>query len=509
LWHRKSGAGFRLFAEFYASQPIGICSSGNEDVAVNSLQVKKAKNSGQSRASIKRRKKKKTKANSGITSDQVASEPDCAEASASDLEGLPITPLAARNDTKIGDRFAEILVSSHATRENRSNISSFLSALSRPLPLTFRIRRTVTAHDEIRLHEKIAHDFGHLVSKTSFDSAIYQATTATSCPTVAVCKATLAKVSPELKAFLVTNSGTGTVARQELASMLPVLALSRGGWLPSKVTTTTTTRVLDLCAAPGSKTLQALELVGTKGRVRANDVNAARLGILQAAVERAGLSTSRRVKYTNVDATRYPIPKDGDRLYDTVLCDVPCSGDGTIRKDPCILPNWTPAISNTLHALQLKILLRALQLLKVGGVLCYSTCSLNPVEDEAVVAAALTTNLQKKNRAKVGGKDESVPSAELVPWPEMDGLQCRPGVEKWKIFDYLSGDHDEDDDEDTTRLRWHASYQDAVNAKMENAVASMWPPVNGEYLHLNRCIRLWPQDNDSGGFFVALIRKNW
>ena len=72
-----------------------------------------------------------------------------------------------------------------------------------------------------------------------------------------------------------------------------------------------------------------------------------------------------------------------------MLADVPCSGDGTIRKDPSVLPRWSPAVSNQIHATQLEIGWRAVQLLRVGGVLAYSTCSLNPVEDEAVVAALL------------------------------------------------------------------------------------------------------------------------
>lgn len=73
-------------------------------------------------------------------------------------------------------------------------------------------------------------------------------------------------------------------------------------------------------------------------------------------------------------------------LFDRILCDVPCSGDGTIRKAPDIWRRWTPGNGNGLHPLQLRIALHACQMLKEGGRLVYSTCTFNPIEDEAVVA---------------------------------------------------------------------------------------------------------------------------
>merc|ERR1719410_2949012 len=75
--------------------------------------------------------------------------------------------------------------------------------------------------------------------------------------------------------------------------------------------------------------------------------------------------------------------------FDRVLCDVPCSGDGTMRKTPYIWKSWTHRDGLALHIRQLNILNRGLDVLKVGGRLVYSTCSLNPLEDEAVVCAAL------------------------------------------------------------------------------------------------------------------------
>jgi 16S rRNA C967 or C1407 C5-methylase (RsmB/RsmF family) len=68
--------------------------------------------------------------------------------------------------------------------------------------------------------------------------------------------------------------------------------------------------------------------------------------------------------------------------FDRILCDVPCSGDGTLRKVPSIWKRWVAAQGNQLHTLQVQLAAKAVRLLRVGGRLVYSTCSLNPVENE-------------------------------------------------------------------------------------------------------------------------------
>lgn len=494
LWHRKSGAAFRLFLEYYASQPMGVCSDGKSAITCSKLpsrvkmnkdQEEKPARTGQSRAA-KRRKKRKNQNHQVHGSTETLT---CVNTEAN--EKSPQSPTAIHQDCEYSnDRLIRAFLEFDSPSD-RAQIQNLVCSLAKPLPLTFRIRKTVAKEQEGEIRDILDKDFGQIVHAVSFDFWIYQAKSSS------LNKGNLFKVAPKLKEFLVRNALNGTIARQELASMLPVLALSRGGWLRQGV------RVLDMCASPGSKTLQALEIVGATGRVKANDVNEKRIESLKDAVQRSGLDTIHRVKYTNVDASKFPIPSDTKRLYDTILCDVPCSGDGTIRKDPHILSNWTPATSNALHSLQVRILLRALQCLKVGAVMSYSTCSLNPVENEAVVAAAIA---QFRALCRDDDKDNE-PSVELVPWPDtIDGLVGHAGVADWKIADYV-GDTDEDD-EDMVRLRWHASHEEAVAANMEHALPSMWPPPNVESLHLNRCFRLWPQDQDSGGFFVALIRRN-
>jgi len=137
---------------------------------------------------------------------------------------------------------------------------------------------------------------------------------------------------------------------------------------------------------------------------------------------------------------------------------------------------------------------------------------LNPVEDEAVVAAALTRFC---SAGQDGCKDER-PAIELVSLPRM-GDFGRPGVSSWKVAEFSTDsiaakdddDHDDDDD-DAGSLRWLESDASTQHCKQRAHPSTLWPPsskcVDG--LHLDRCFRLWPQDHDSGGFFVALIRKN-
>jgi 16S rRNA C967 or C1407 C5-methylase (RsmB/RsmF family) len=377
----------------------------------------------------------------------------------------------------------------------KDSLRPLCASLSKPLPLTFRIRNDVSREEETRIGVALEEKFGTLVAPVVLDQRIYQARSS-----VDLSKSTLSKMSLPLKEFLVEHSLDGTLARQEFGSMLPVLALTRGGWMKAG------SRVLDLCASPGSKTLQALEIVGPKGKIKANDVNATRLEGLQAAVQRSGMQSLQRIKYTQYDATQYPIPTSVDKRFDVILCDVPCSGDGTIRKDPHILPNWMPSTGNALHSLQVRILVRALQCLKVGGVVSYSTCSLNPVEDEAVVAAAIEQASKLLLSKTTEGSSKQKAMIELVDWPQKDGFCRRPGVDTWEVAAYTGDVVDEEDER--PGLRWYSSYGEASDAAMEHAVPSMWTPTHAATLNLERCTRLWPQDHDTGGFFVALLRRN-
>jgi hypothetical protein len=107
--------------------------------------------------------------------------------------------------------------------------------------------------------------------------------------------------------------------------------------------------------------------------------------------------------------------------FDRVLCDVPCSGDGTLRKNPAIWTKWMTSAATTLHPLQLMIAQRGLPLLKPGGLMVYSTCSMSPYEDEAVVAELLRSNK---------GTLELVDARQFLPL-----FKARPGMSNWFVLD--------------------------------------------------------------------------
>ncbi|CAG2065981.1 unnamed protein product, partial [Timema podura] len=103
--------------------------------------------------------------------------------------------------------------------------------------------------------------------------------------------------------------------------------------------------------------------------------------------------------------------------FDRVLCDVPCSGDGTLRKNPDIWLKWNSANGNNLHGIQYRIVRRGVEILSVGGRLVYSTCSLNPLENEAVIHRLLT---------ETEGALHLVEATPLLP-----GLKFSRGLSHW------------------------------------------------------------------------------
>lgn len=167
---------------------------------------------------------------------------------------------------------------------------------------------------------------------------------------------------PELPGF---NDGEWWV--QDAAAALPAKLLKAG---PGQ-------RVADLCAAPGGKTAQ---LAATGAEVTAVDRSAPRLKRLTENLKRLGLSA----QTIAADATAY---QGGP--FDAVLLDAPCSATGTIRRHPDVAWLKGPEDIEKLSALQGRLLEAAANLVKPGGLLVYSTCSLEPEEGEAQIAALL------------------------------------------------------------------------------------------------------------------------
>ncbi len=162
----------------------------------------------------------------------------------------------------------------------------------------------------------------------------------------------------------------GLVRIQDLSSQLivPLLDLQPGCWF------------LDVCAAPGGKTQQAVEVLGGRAGIVAGDL---RLHRLRAMRELAAES----VDLVQFDAA---CPAPFSRRFDRVLVDAPCSGTGTLARNPEIRWRLRPADLADLQARQVAILGRALEAAAPGGVVVYSTCSLEPEENGDVVAAALS-----------------------------------------------------------------------------------------------------------------------
>ncbi|UHA74034.1 16S rRNA (cytosine(967)-C(5))-methyltransferase RsmB [Paenibacillus sp. 481] len=140
-------------------------------------------------------------------------------------------------------------------------------------------------------------------------------------------------------------------------------------------------RVLDCCAAPGGKTAHIAERMGNKGEVIANDVHAHKVALIEDQAIRLGLQV---VHVMNVDAQALTkaLPQSS---FDAVLLDAPCTGFGVIRRKPDI--KWTkqPEDVTSIAALQARLIREAAQLVRQGGRLVYSTCTVEHAENEAVV----------------------------------------------------------------------------------------------------------------------------
>ncbi|GFT67052.1 hypothetical protein NPIL_67921 [Nephila pilipes] len=285
----------------------------------------------------------------------------------------------------------------------------------------------------------------------------------------------------QLHNFLVSETDTGNISRQETVSMIPPLLL---GVEPHH-------KVFDMCAAPGSKTAQLIEFLHRNdgkipdGLIVANDLDNKRCYML---VHQAKRLNSPCLLITNNDAANFPNIKikDGEKLsnlkFDRILCDVPCSGDGTLRKTVEIWTKWNAANGNNMHGLQLRILRRGLELLAPGGRIVYSTCSFNPVENEAVIATTL---------------QETKGSVELLDVrSSLPGLKTKPGLYEWQVTN--------------KELEAFTKFEEVPEKNLTHIRPNMFPPPLevAKELHLEHCLRILPHHQDTGGFFVAVLQKN-
>lgn len=163
---------------------------------------------------------------------------------------------------------------------------------------------------------------------------------------------------------------------QSLSSMLPPLILDPK---PGEF-------ILDMTAAPGSKTTQMAALMKNSGEIIALDSNQVRIYKLLASLEGQGVKNTKVIR---TDGRFYW--RDHREAFDRVLLDVPCSGEGRINvEDKASFSNWSVKNVEKMHFLQKSLIFSAVNCLRIGGALVYSTCTLSLEENEMVVDFALT-----------------------------------------------------------------------------------------------------------------------
>ncbi len=200
-------------------------------------------------------------------------------------------------------------------------------------------------------------------------------------------------------------------------------------------------RVLDMCAAPGNKTVQISVALQNRGTVVANDRNAGRMRASRQVFDRLGIVNVTALTYDAVN-----LPSEIGQ-FDKVLADVPCTCEGTCRKEPYVLRRASARNARKMARVQRAILRKAVQLCRAGGRIVYATCTFTPEENEMVLDSILR---------EYAGEIRLRPAA--VPH-----FTTSPGITHWDGRD-----------------------------------------LNPDLVH---ALRVWPHQNDTGGFFVAVLEK--
>ena len=198
-------------------------------------------------------------------------------------------------------------------------------------------------------------------------------------------------------------------------------------------------RVLDLCAAPGGKATQIAARMQNSGLLLANELQRKRMPALVGNLERCGVANHVLTQAPGTMLARY-FPN----FFDRILVDAPCSGDGIVRKDQSMLTYWSPQDAQRLAQQQKGLLRAAYAMLRPGGTLVYSTCSLSLEENEEVLLGLL-----HRYREDVA----------ILPIPEFEGTP------------------------------------------LPDALAAQFPT------EFARCVRVWPHHHDTEGAFVARLSK--
>ena len=221
----------------------------------------------------------------------------------------------------------------------------------------------------------------------------------------------------------------GSIYIQELASMLPPLVV--------RDELESACDVFDACAAPGSKTTQIASYMNNNGCLVANDRSYPRIRALKFNLNKAGV--------INTVITNFELHEFSEMKFDIVFLDAPCSADGTIRKSPELLRQWSIKRILGYSERQKDLILRTFDMLNDNGILIYSTCSMAPEENEEVIDFLLQNRIARLKEIK------------------LDNFIFSNAVLEWNNKQYSS--------------------------------------------EISKTVRIWPHHNNTNGFFIAQVRK--
>ena len=145
--------------------------------------------------------------------------------------------------------------------------------------------------------------------------------------------------------------------------------------------------MLDLCAAPGGKSLKLLDKLNNTGLLVSNDISISRANALLRNIERAGFSN-----YYVIAKDIIELEEHFPKYFDKILLDAPCSGEGMFRKDKALIESWKERDSEYFSPIQKRLIQACINMLKDGGKLIYSTCTFDVREDEEIIQYALDNN---------------------------------------------------------------------------------------------------------------------
>ncbi len=244
--------------------------------------------------------------------------------------------------------------------------------------------------------------------------------------------------------------------------------------------------VLDLCAAPGGKSTHLLSILNTGDLLVANEVIRSRAYILLENIQKWGYSN---VIVTNNDPTDFAHLKD---LFDVVVVDAPCSGEGLFRKDMAAIDEWSVINAQHCTLRQKRIISEAWECLKPGGYLIYSTCTFNPDENER----NLNWISDKKRALPIALNLDESWNIEIIKYGNIVGYQTF--THKTKAEGFFIG-------------MLQKTEEATKNDKYQRFNPLKWKPVgvkNSEHF-LNWMLLACPDDFLSDEYVICFLQRKW